>query len=467
MARLDGLAERFDHLLDGFHDASHELTRQILQLTSLNEISEFAARLTDLDDMLDRVLVRAMRVVNAEIGSIMRLVAAGAELELVAAYGLAVDARVGSRVRVEDSLAREAIRTGQAVVVADITQDPRFERFHEPRYGSPSFLTLPLFARGEILGVINLSKKRDGGPFTDEDVRFLNAAFGQIGYALENARLYERVEEGYRELKALNQELRRHATDLEEQVRERTRELEEANRRLREEMARVAEADRVKSDFIASVSHEFRTPLNAILGFSSLILSGQEGEIPEQVRTDVEMVHQAGERLLRVVSAILDTSRIESGSFEVSRRPVPLTELLREVAEEAERLPRKEGVAFRAEIPPDLYLVSADREKLVNALLHLLENAFKFTSEGEVALTARQEAGHAVVQVSDTGIGIERQHLPFVFDKFWQHPSHRGMGGTGLGLALVKRIVELHEGEIQLTSEPGRGTTVTVTLPTL
>ena len=465
--RLEGIANHFDTLLEGFHDTSHQLTHQVLQLSSLNEISEFAARLTDLNDMLDRVLVRAMRVVNAEIGSIMRLVAGGKELELIAAYGLAVDARIGSRVAVTDSLSRAAVREGKAVVVADIATDPRFQRFNDTKYGAPSFLAVPLFAHGELIGVINLSKKRDGGPFTDEDIHFLNAAFGQIGFALENARLYERMEQGYRELKGLNQQLKGYAGDLEGQIQARTHELEEANDHLRAEMARVAEADRVKSDFIASVSHEFRTPLNAVLGFSSLILSGQEGEIPEQVHTDVEMVHQAGERLLRIVSNILDTSRIENGSFEVDRRPVPLAEILREVEERGCALPHPEGVTCRAEIPPDLHLVSADREKLTGALLHLLENGCKFTREGEVRLAAEQRGNQAVVTVTDTGIGIAEQDLPYVFDKFWQHPSHRGMGGTGLGLALVKRVIELHDGTIEVASRPGGGTTFTVVLPTL
>jgi len=465
--RLEGIADHFDDLLEGFHDTSHQLTRQVLQLSSLNEISEFAARLTDLNDMLDRVLVRAMRVVNAEIGSIMRLVAGGKELELVAAYGLEVDARIGSRVAVSDSLSRVAVQEGKAVVVADIATDPRFQRFNDTKYGAPSFLTVPLFAHGELIGVINLSKKRDGGPFTEEDIHFLNAAFGQIGFALENARLYERMEQGYRELKGLNQQLKGYAGDLEGQIQARTREVEEANDHLRAEMARVAEADRVKSDFIASVSHEFRTPLNAVLGFSSLILSGQEGEIPEQVHTDVEMVHQAGERLLRIVSNILDTSRIETGSYEIDPRPVSLAEVLRDVEERGCDLPRPEGVTCAADIPADLHLVSADREKLVGALLHLVENGCKFTRAGEVRLAGEQRGNQAVVTVTDTGIGIAEQDLPYVFDKFWQHASHRGMGGTGLGLAVVKRVIELHGGTIEVASRSGGPTTFTVTLPTL
>ncbi len=465
--RLEGIANHFDDLLEGFHDTSHQLTHQVLQLSSLNEISEFAARLTDLNDMLDRILVRAMRVVNAEIGSIMRLVEGGKELELIAAYGLEVDARIGSRVAVADSLSRVAVLEGKAVVVSDIATDPRFERFNDTKYGAPSFLTVPLFAHGELIGVINLSKKRDGGPFTEEDIHFLNAAFGQIGFALENARLYERMEQGYRELKGLNQQLKGYAGDLEGQIQARTREVEEANGHLRAEMARVAEADRVKSDFIASVSHEFRTPLNAVLGFSSLILSGQEGEIPEQVHTDVEMVHQAGERLLRIVSNILDTSRIENGNFEVDRRPVALAEILHEVEERGCSLPRAEGVTCAHDIPADLHLVSADRDKLVGALLHLVENACKFTHAGEVRLAGEQRGNQAVVTVTDSGIGIAEQDLPYVFDKFWQHASHRGMGGTGLGLALVKRIIELHDGTIEVASRPGGPTTLTVTLPTL
>jgi two-component system sensor histidine kinase/response regulator len=465
--RLEGIADHFDELLENFHDATDRLTRQILQLTTLNEISEFASRITNLNEMLDRALVRAMKVVNAEIGSIMRLVDDGKSLELIAAYGLEVDAGVGTRVPLEDSLARVAVHEGRAVVVSDITRDPRFQRFNDPKYGSPSFLCVPLRARGEIIGVFNLSKKADGGPFREEDVKFLNTAFGQIGFALENARLYEQAQHGYQQLKGLNQRLKEYAGDLEKEVEERTRELQETNARMRTEMDKVVEADRVKSDFIASVSHELRTPLNAVLGFSSLILSGQEGDIPDKVRGDLEMVHQAGQRLLRIVSNILDTSRFDTGNFAVERRPVSLSQILQDVEREARNLDWQPGVELRLDLPDDLHLVSADRPKLVSGLMHIIDNAVKFTTQGAVTLKIRQRANEAVVEVIDSGPGIDERDLPFIFDKFWQRPNQRGMGGTGLGLTLAKRIVEAHGGRIEAYSRLGEGTIITVTLPTM
>jgi two-component system sensor histidine kinase/response regulator len=467
VTRLEGIADDFGHLLENFHDATEQLTRQILQLATLNEISEFASRITNLNEMLDRALIRAMKVVNAEIGSIMRLVDGGQNLELIAAYGLEVDAGVGTRVPLADSLARVAVREGKAVVVSDIAHDSRFQRLNDSKYGSPSFLTVPLHARGEIIGVLNLSKKADGGPFTDDDVRFLNAAFGQIGFALENARLYERAQEGYQQLKGLNQQLKEYAARLETDVQERTRDLEAANRRLRSEVDRAVEADRVKSDFIASVSHELRTPLNAVLGFSSLVLSGQEGEISDKVRDDLEMVHQAGERLLRIVSNILDSARIEGGHFDLERQPVALLPLLHEVAREAQRLDWPLGVRLNVRPPEALHDVFADQPKLVSGLLHILDNAARFTTHGEVTLAARQSGDEAIVEISDTGPGIDERDLPFIFDKFWQRAGQRGMGGTGLGLALAKSIVEGHGGRIEVKSRPGVGATFTVILPTL
>jgi len=467
VTRLEGIADDFGDLLENFHDATDQLTRQILQLATLNEISEFASRITNLNEMLDRALIRAMKVVNAEIGSIMRLVDGGQSLELIAAYGLEVDAGVGTRVPLADSLSRVAVREGKAVVVSDIAHDSRFQRLNDPKYGSPSFLSVPLHARGEIIGVLNLSRKADGGPFTDDDVKFLNAAFGQIGFALENARLYERVQEGYQQLKALNQQLKEYAGDLENQINDRTRDLEEANDRLRTEVERAVEADRVKSDFIASVSHELRTPLNAVLGFSSLVLSGQEGEIPDKVRDDLEMVHQAGERLLRIVSNILDSARIEGGNFEIERHPVALLPLLQEVARAAQRLDWQPGVRLVVHLPEGLPRVSTDQPKLVSALMHILDNAARFTTGGEVTLAARQSGDEAVVEITDTGPGIDERDLPFIFDKFWQRAGQRGMGGTGLGLTLAKRIVEAHGGRIEVKSRPGVGTTLAVILPAL
>jgi two-component system sensor histidine kinase/response regulator len=467
VTRLEGIADHFDVLLENFHDATDRLTRQILQLTTLNEISEFASRITNLNEMLDRALVRAMTVVNAEIGSIMRLVDGGKSLELIAAYGLEVDSGVGTRVPLDASLSRVAVREGRAVVVSDINSDPRFQRLNDPKYGSPSFLCVPLRARGEIIGVCNLSKKADGGPFREEDVQFLNTAFGQIAFALENARLYEQAQDGYQQLKELNQRLKGYASDLEKEVAERTRELEEANTRLRTEMEKVVEADRVKSDFIASVSHELRTPLNAVLGFSSLILSGQEGEVPEKVRDDLEMVHQAGQRLLRIVSNILDTSRFDTGNFPIERRPVALSQVLREVEREARKLHWQPGVELRVDLPEDMHLVAADPPKLVSGMMHIVDNAVRFTTQGSVILKARQRGNEAVVEIIDSGPGIEEADLPFIFDKFWQRPNQRGMGGTGLGLTLAKRIVEAHGGRIEAHSRVGQGTSITVTLPTV
>jgi two-component system sensor histidine kinase/response regulator len=467
VTRLEGIADDFGDLLESFHDATDQLTRQILQLATLNEISEFASRITNLNEILDRALVRGMKVVNAEIGSIMRLVDEGQSLELIAAYGLEVDAGVGTRVPLADSLSRVAVREGKAVVVSDITRDSRFQRLNAPKYGSPSFLSVPLHARGEIIGVLNLSKKADGGPFTEDDVKFLNAAFGQIGFALENARLYERAQEGYQQLKALNQRLKEYAGSLEKKVTERTRDLEAANDRLRTEVERAVEADRVKSDFIASVSHELRTPLNAVLGFSSLVLSGQEGEIPDKVRDDLEMVHQAGERLLRIVSNILDSARIEGGNFEIERHPVALLPLLQEVARAAQRFDWQPGVRLDVRLPEELPQVAADQPKLVSGLLHILDNAARFTTHGEVTLAARQSGHEAAVEITDTGPGIDEHDLPFIFDKFWQRAGQRGMGGTGLGLALAKNVVEAHGGRIEVKSQPGVGATFTVILPTL
>jgi PAS domain S-box-containing protein len=229
-------------------------------------------------------------------------------------------------------------------------------------------------------------------------------------------------------------------------------------------------ANRAKSQFLANMSHELRTPLNAIIGFSAIIgdeLFGSVGS-PKYLEYAHD-IRESGAHLLGIVNSILDTSKIEAGSFELVDEPCDVADMLesalRMVAERAHRA----GVALERQIAPGLRPIVADERVCKQILLNLLSNAVKFTPEhGRVAAKAEETAeGNLLISIVDTGIGIGPEHLSQVFDRFNQADGSyaRQYGGTGLGLHLTKKLVELHGGTIRIDSRLGAGTTVGVILP--
>jgi signal transduction histidine kinase len=227
------------------------------------------------------------------------------------------------------------------------------------------------------------------------------------------------------------------------------------------------EANRAKSAFLATMSHELRTPLNAMLGYAELLEMGVPEPIAEAARAQVERIRLAAQHLLQLIEEILIHSRIEAGREEVHAQPVVLDELAREVAAIVEPLAARKGVRYESELPPRPVHMVTDPRKLRQILLNLLGNAVKFTEAGCIGFRASVEGGHAVLTVSDTGIGISREDMRHVFEPFWQAETemHARVGGTGLGLSVTRQLVQLLGGRIRVTSRVGEGTTFVIHLP--
>jgi len=260
--------------------------------------------------------------------------------------------------------------------------------------------------------------------------------------------------------KALELRLRQYTDNLEQMVAEKTAELRELN-------AELVRANQLKSQFLANMSHELRTPLSAIIGFAEAIRDGVAGEPSGEQREFAEDIAQAGRQLLELINNILDLSRFEAGAMELNLAPCDMGGLVDEVLRILRGLARRKDIELKADVEPRPLELTADPIKLKQVLYNLLANSIKFTDPGgRVEVRARQDRQFVRIGVSDTGIGIAPEDLVAVFEEFRQvDPSlRREHEGSGLGLALVKRLVELHGGEISVESQLGKGTTVTVTL---
>jgi signal transduction histidine kinase len=226
-------------------------------------------------------------------------------------------------------------------------------------------------------------------------------------------------------------------------------------------------ANRYKSDFLASMSHEFRTPLNAIIGYGRLIRRETEGQISQLQRENLQDLLNNAERLLNLIDSLLDFAKIEAGKMEVRVEPVRIQEVIHGAASTIESMLNVDRVRLIREIAPDIPALNTDREKLRQIILNLLGNAVKFTERGEIKISACQQNGSLNLAVSDTGIGIEKKDLDQIFEKFHQGDlsSSKKYRGTGLGLAIVKQFANLLGGEVAVESEVSKGSVFTVTLP--
>ncbi len=272
---------------------------------------------------------------------------------------------------------------------------------------------------------------------------------GQIGSTLKRARLVEHNIELYNEAVQ-------------------ARQVAEEGRRLAEE------ADSLKSRFLATVSHELRTPLTLIVGTIELMLREETPDraaLPTSYLRDLKSIRASAQHLARLIGDVLDLASSQAGELRLTREPLDIGETLREAVWLGELMAREKGLTWRADVPDDLPVVWGDRTRLKQVVLNLISNATKFTEQGGVALGASVADGQVTITVSDTGMGISPEEQEAIFDEFHQseRTTQRGYGGIGLGLAVTRRLIELHGGHIGVRSsgEEGAGSTFFFTLPVL
>ncbi len=269
----------------------------------------------------------------------------------------------------------------------------------------------------------------------------------------ENARLYE--------------ELKNFSNELGARVRAATADLGEQNVRLQWQSRELEKANRLKSEFLASMSHELRTPINALIGYTALMLDRIYGDLNDRQEEGLVRIRAAAQHLLALINDILDLAKIEAGRMPLHLEDTVLQELMREASVQIDPLVKKKGLSFRWTGPQEPFHMMTDRTKVKQIMLNLLSNAVKFTHSGTITLSAREEGEVVRLDVADTGIGIRKEDLSAIWDDFRQvdQSRTREFGGTGLGLSITRKLSGALGGRVALSSEYGRGSTFTVFLP--
>jgi signal transduction histidine kinase len=330
----------------------------------------------------------------------------------------------------------------RAVEVPDVFADPSLSDWQEvaTELGFRAIVALPLQTGRRVLGAVTFYFAGAGG-FTAEQRNLLRIVADQMAATAEKASLIE-------DLRRTNAALLESKQELEQQY------------------IAVLEARRVKDEFLANVSHELRTPLTAVMGYIALLEEGISGPLTHEQRNDLTQVRGASDRLLALIDNLLELTTLKRGILAVEEEDFDPRDPLRAAAEEARGRPSSVQLRITA---PETFLpqMHSDRKKITKILVSLLSNAYKFTPSGEVRLGVEVERGRVTYTVADTGIGIPPEARQAIFDEFRQADGSltRRYGGTGLGLALSRRLAQLLGGDIEVESTVGKGTQFTLELP--
>jgi signal transduction histidine kinase/CheY-like chemotaxis protein len=410
---------------------SAELARKVEALEALREVGEAVSSSLDVDNVLSTIAMHAVELSGTDGGSIMEYSERDRCFLVRSTYGTepgVVDRLRSVRIDLDETLVGRAARRRQPIAITDLEAvelDPHLQILFDA--GWRSVVAVPMLREDRIVGSL-VVRRKETGDFSRETLELLETFASQSALALMNAQLY---------------------------------------RELREQSAELELASRHKSEFLASMSHELRTPLNAVLGFSEVLLERMFGDINERQEEYLRDIHGSGTHLLELLNEILDLSKVEAGRMQLEYASFELRSLLDEAASMLRERAAAHGLDLQVVVEDDVGSVYSDELRLKQVVLNLMTNAVKFTADGgSVVVRAARGPGSLDITVADTGIGVPEADRERIFESFQQ--GGRGSSreeGTGLGLTLSRRIVELLGGRMWLESEVGVGSTFGLSLP--
>lgn len=408
---------------------TNELAHRVEQLNLINQVGQNANSLLEIKSLLTAVAKLIRETLNYYTVMIILVNEQNEEVYLAAMDSVEDVDSTKMIVRMpinQSSIITHVAQTAVPLVVNDVSQDARYMLVSAlPK--TRSELALPLSVGHTVLGVLDLQSEKIN-TFSPDDVTVLQTMADQIAVTIQNARLFKEAQDA---------------------------------------RAEAEEANRLKTQFLTNMSHELRTPLNAVINFAYLLTMGIEGQLTAGQADMLNRIGAAGNHLLGLINDILDLAKIESGRIELIRETIAIGDLVKGVMSTAMGLVRGKNIELLQEVPDSLPEVYADRGRIRQVLLNLVSNAAKFTEKGYVRVFAEQRDNFIVIGVEDTGIGLKPEDIPKAFMEFVQVDGEmtRKAGGTGLGLPISKRFIEMHGGSMWVESEVEKGSIFYFSLP--
>jgi PAS domain S-box-containing protein len=436
--------------ITGNRQAAEQIQRQLKRLSALRTIDTAISSSFDLGVILDVVLREVLSQLEVDASAILLFNAESGTLEYAASRGFHSDILHFTNLKLEEGYAGRAVLERKTIHIPDLmARGGRLARVLQLEHESAAdYYGTPLIVKGDVKGVLEIYH-RSHLKAEPEWLEFLETLAREAAIAIDNAQLFD--------------SLQRSNAELEARVTARTEELYRTN-------IELEHANRTKDEFLAAMSHELRTPLNSILGLSETLLEQRRDPLSERQQKSLHVIQSSGSHLLELINDILDLSKIEAGKFDYHPQALSVDEICRSSMAFVKTQAMKKSITVTYDNETSIPRIHADPRRLKQILVNLLTNAVKFTPEnGHVSLQVNSEVEQDVFQFSviDTGIGIAPEDLQRLFQPFVQVDSklNRQHEGTGLGLALVQRLTDLHGGSVHVESEVGKGSRFTIRLP--
>ncbi len=461
--------DEIGYLADSFNRTADSIALRIETERSNADIAETLILPKNLQTFSRAVLEKLMETTESQLGAFYIRRADDSLFEPLAAIGVTPELLQTFDAAILEGEFGKALATGRMSHIRSISEETRF-RFKTfagtaiPR----EMITLPVVVKDEVRAMISLASL---GVYSESALSILNqpaiialnSAFANLLANEETRRLAEDLREANQELQAQQEELQAQAEELQKQ----SEELLGQNVELDRQRLSLEEASRLKSQFLSNMSHELRTPLNSVMALSRVLIMQTKNKLSEEEVNYLEIIERNGKNLLTLINEILDLSKIEAGRMDVNPKSFSLRPTLENIIESLSPLATEKRIELHQEISADLPLLESDEIRVSQILQNLMANAVKFTETGGVTVAAESDPEKVTVRVTDTGIGIAENDLPYIFDEFRQvdGTSSRRYEGTGLGLAIARKMAGMLGGDITVQSIPGRGSTFMLTLP--
>jgi signal transduction histidine kinase len=403
--------------------------RRLRDMSALVDMAKQVTGNLKLNDVLQTTVVILQGLLNSRASTITMLSEDGTELVVVAAEGVDPAFR-GARMKLGEGISGEVVRKGELIYISDAHSDPDFLFFDDV---IRSLLVVPLVVRDHIIGTMTVDNANPNA-FSDSDIQLMTIAAAQVSVAISNARFIEELESRAAELAVAYDELK--------------------------------ESDRLKDELVQNVSHELRTPLTFVKGYVDLVLEGEMGDLTQRQRDALQIVADKTTDITRLIEDIVTLQRINASNLQLEE--VSLNELIRTAVAGHSMVAEKKGLRVVHVLSQERIILPVDKARLNQVLDNIIGNAMKFSPDGGTITVAMTQTDEEVkVVISDEGIGVPKEKQERIFERFYQVDGsvRRRFGGTGVGLAIVKRIIDAHRGDIWVESEPGKGSAFHIILP--
>ncbi|MBN1847886.1 MAG: GAF domain-containing protein [Deltaproteobacteria bacterium] len=525
-SELHEITVAFNGLMQNFQEANSELQRRVFELFSIRELTEVASKSLNLDELFSVLLEKAIAVSRAQVGAVYMVDKQNNCFVMAASRNIATTSSTENRIELNKTPMFRVLSEKKPILVP-MASFTKIQNGYPEQEEIPQtdMLCMPIFVREQLAAVLALSPWEDRENHNSNDKQIISIMISEIGFALGNAMLHKKLEKHSQSLQRRTEELTRANSELqaaieardeakealqkaneelESRVKERTRELANANEALQNEISEKIEAEAAlqlakeaaetaniaKSRFLAKMSHELLTPLNTIIGFSQVLLSKNHGTINEKQAKYLKNILGSGKHLMKLIDGILQISKVEADIMELELSEFDAHEAIKGTIQAIQPIADKKQITLSLDLPEKLPNIMADRKKIKEIIFHLLENAVKFSPQkGRIQVAADtvdkdyvigvigpggmtpeliQQRKFIRIAVSDNGVGLKPEDKDQIFNLFEQAdiPRERLFGGTGLGLTVSRKLVELHNGRLWADSEgKDKGSRFTMVLP--